>query len=91
MLPPVPDSVRYEAADGIATLTLDRPDRLNTIDPALARDLEACLDRAEEDADVRVIRLRGEGRVFCAGYDIGWGAEVMEESEAGRPWTRWPT
>lgn len=86
MLRLVPGSVRYEAADGVATLTLDRPDRLNTIDPALARDLEACLDTAEEDVAVRVIRLRGEGRVFCAGYDIGWGAEVMEESEAGRPW-----
>src|SRR5919204_127670 len=39
---------------------------------------------AQEDADVRAIRLRGAGRAFCAGYDIGWGAESMaEELEAG--------
>ena len=33
-----------------------------------------------------MIRLRGAGRAFCAGYDIGWGAQMMEEAEAGRPW-----
>jgi enoyl-CoA hydratase len=80
----VGDSVRYETSQGVATLTLDRPERLNAIVPELVADLEAALDSAEADADVRVVRLRGAGRSFCAGYDIGWGAAAMEEE--GETW-----
>ena len=54
-------------------------------------DFEAALDRAEADDAVRVVRLRGAGRAFCAGYDIEWGAQAMEAAEAGGPGTRWPT
>ena len=79
-------TVLYDAAAGVATLTLNRPDRLNAITPALIADLRASLERAWADGEVRVIRLRGAGRGFCAGYDIGWGAEMMEEAERGRPW-----
>jgi enoyl-CoA hydratase len=79
-------TVLYESADGVATLTLNRPDRLNAITPALIEDLQAALREAWDDDGVRAIRLRGAGRAFCAGYDIGWGAESMEEAEAGRPW-----
>jgi enoyl-CoA hydratase/carnithine racemase len=86
MLRPVGATVGYELDGAVATLTLDRPGRLNAIVPALIGDLEAALDRAEGDESVRVIRLRGAGRSFCAGYDIEWGAEAMEEQEAGRPW-----
>ena len=82
----MPDTVLYEAAEGVATLTLNRPERLNTITPELISDFRTALGRAQEDGDVRAIRLRGAGRVFCAGYDIEWGAEVMEEAEGGRPW-----
>jgi enoyl-CoA hydratase len=82
----VGDSVRYESDQGVATLTLDRPERLNAIVPELIEDLEAALDRAEADPAVRVIRLRGAGRSFCAGYDIQWGVRAMEESEAGESW-----
>src|SRR4051812_36242893 len=86
MLRPVGATVRYELDGAVATLTLDRPHRLNAIVPALINDLGAALDRAEADPDVRAIRLRGAGRSFCAGYDIEWGAEAMAEQEAGRPW-----
>jgi enoyl-CoA hydratase len=79
-------TVLYEAADGVATLTLNRPERLNAITPQLIADLQDRLQKAWGDDAVRAIRLRGEGRAFCAGYDIGWGAESMEEAEAGRPW-----
>jgi enoyl-CoA hydratase len=86
MLPPVGDTVRYDLDGAVATLTLNRPERLNAIVPALVEDLEAALDRAEADDAVRVVRLRGAGRAFCAGYDIEWGAEAMEAAEGGRTW-----
>jgi enoyl-CoA hydratase len=79
-------TVLYEPTGAVATLTLNRPERLNTITPELIGDLLEQLARAQDDEGVRAIRLRGAGRVFCAGYDIGWGAEVMAETEAGRPW-----
>jgi enoyl-CoA hydratase len=82
----VGETVLYEAADGVATLTLNRPDRLNTIVPELIADLRAGLERAWGEQDVRAIRLRGAGRVFCAGYDIDWGSESMQEVEGGEPW-----
>jgi enoyl-CoA hydratase len=78
--------VRTEFADGVATLTLDRPERLNAIVPELIEAFDAAFDAAEDDDDVRVIRLRGAGRAFCAGYDIGWGAKAMAEAESGKPW-----
>ncbi len=86
MLPPMGDTVRYDVEGAVATLTLNRPDRLNAIVPELIDDLEAALDRAQADKAVRAMRLRGAGRVFCAGYDIGWGAEMMAEAEGDRPW-----
>ena len=78
--------VLFEAARGVGTITLNRPDRLNTVVPGLVDGLNEALDAAEADEDVRSIRLRGAGRAFCAGYDIGWGAEVMAENEEGEPW-----
>jgi enoyl-CoA hydratase len=78
--------VLYESAGGVATLTLNRPERLNTIVPELIEAFDAALARAIAEPDVRVVRLKGAGRTFCAGYDIDWGAEVMEQSESGKPW-----
>jgi enoyl-CoA hydratase len=80
------DTVLYEAADAVATLTLNRPERLNAITPQLVEDFEAALARALADDEVRVVRLRGAGSAFCAGYDIGWGSESMQAAEAGAPW-----
>ena len=82
----MPETVLYAVEGRVATLTLHRPDRLNAIVPALIADLDAALDRAQADDAVHAIRLRGAGRVFCAGYDIGWGSEVMLDAEADAPW-----
>jgi enoyl-CoA hydratase len=79
-------TVLYESSSRVATLTLNRPERLNAITPALITDLRAALERAWGDDDVHAIRLRGAGRGFCAGYDIGWGAEMMQDAEGDRPW-----
>jgi enoyl-CoA hydratase len=80
------DTVLYEAADAVATLTLNRPERRNAITPQLVEDFGAALARALDDDEVRVVRLRGAGSAFCAGYDIGWGAESMQAAESGAPW-----
>jgi len=82
----MPETVLYAVEGRVATLTLNRPDRLNAIVPALIADLDAALDRAQADDSVHAIRLRGAGRVFCAGYDIDWGSEVMLDAEADAPW-----
>src|SRR4051794_37770140 len=84
--PAVSETVLYEVDGRVATLTLNRPERLNAIVPALIADLDAALDRAQADDSVHAIRLRGAGRVFCAGYDIDWGSEVMLDAGADAPW-----
>jgi 2-(1,2-epoxy-1,2-dihydrophenyl)acetyl-CoA isomerase len=62
--------VLYEAADGVATITLNRPERLNAWTGAMAAGLRGSLERAEADAGVRAIVLTGAGRGFCAGADL---------------------
>ena len=58
------ESVLYEATDGVATVTLNRPDRLNAINPQLLSDFNAVLAKANVDSAVRTIVLRGAGRAF---------------------------
>jgi len=65
------DKLLLEHADGVLTLTLNRPDRLNAIDMEMLDALTAALESAAGDAEVRVIVLAGAGRAFCAGADIG--------------------
>ena len=75
--------VLYDVADGIATITLNRPDRLNAWTTPLARRYYAALDTAAADDDVRVIVLTGAGRGFCAGADMDslqGNAEADDES-----------
>ena len=70
----------------VATFTLNRPERLNAITPALIEALDGALAGALADDAVRVIRLRGAGRAFCAGYDLEWAAELMHEGDLAGPW-----
>ena len=71
--------IRYETDGPIAILTLDRPDKLNAINSAMIRELDRALDRAEADCSVRVIVLRGEGKAFSAGFDLGGGDSPAED------------
>src|SRR6202049_4260370 len=67
-------------ADGaIATITLNRPEALNTIVPPMPDEVEAAVYRAIKDRDVRVIVGAGAGRAFCAGYDFGGGFHHWDE------------
>jgi enoyl-CoA hydratase len=68
------------ATDGaIATITLNRPDELNTIVPPMPEEFEAAINLAVKDAAIKVIILRGAGRSFCAGYDFGGGFHLWDE------------
>jgi enoyl-CoA hydratase len=69
----------YDTAEAIATITLNRPDRLNTIVPPMPEELEAAVQRATTDERVKVIVLRGAGRAFCAGFDFGGGFHHWDE------------
>ena len=64
------DRVLVQVAGGILTATLNRPDKRNAIDTAMIDALIAAVDRADLDAAVRVVALRGAGRDFCAGMDL---------------------
>jgi enoyl-CoA hydratase len=76
----------YETDGPIGTITLNRPERLNAVTPELVDLLDAALAEAWADTAVRVIRLRGAGRAFCAGYDLTWAAALMRDIDAGEPW-----
>jgi 2-(1,2-epoxy-1,2-dihydrophenyl)acetyl-CoA isomerase len=63
-------TVRLERRQGVLTLSLNRPNRLNAINNEMARELVAALEEAAGDGSVRSIVIRGNGRAFCAGRDI---------------------
>ena len=70
------------APTGVATLTLNRPDRHNAFDERLIADLTAALAASEQQADIRVVVLASTGRSFCAGADLGWMQRAAGYSEA---------
>ncbi|MGO8904533.1 MAG: crotonase/enoyl-CoA hydratase family protein [Solirubrobacteraceae bacterium] len=70
----------YDTADQVATITLNRPERLNTIVPPMPEELETVVHRAIADPEVKVIVLRGAGRSFCAGFDFGEGFHHWDEA-----------
>ena len=72
-------------ADGVATLTLDRPDALNAFDVTMARELEQVFLAAAADDDVRAIVVTGAGRAFCAGMDLSAEGNVFGLDESVRP------
>lgn len=67
------DIVRYEASDGVARITLNRPERLNAMNPALIDAAVEAIREAADDPAVRVVILTGAGRGFCVGGDLSSG------------------
>ena len=62
--------VQFEKKDGIGTITLNDPDKMNGLSEPLVTELLATLDMAEKDSDIKVIILTGQGKIFSAGGDI---------------------
>ena len=77
----VSPEVLYEVLDGIATITLNRPERMNSISRPMLAQLSTLLLRADADAQVRVVILTATGRAFCAGLDLA-GATSTRRNDA---------
>jgi enoyl-CoA hydratase/carnithine racemase len=72
------DEVLCSIADGVATVTLNRPEKRNALNRAVLVGLDACFDRLEADRDVRVVVVRGAGPAFCAGMDLDELARLQD-------------
>ena len=72
------EQIGYDVADGVLTITLTRPDRLNAFTSRMGEELIEAFDRADADDDVRVIVVTGAGRAFCAGMDLERGGETFD-------------
>ena len=77
-------SIRYELADHVAQLTLNRPARLNALDKAALLEINQAMDLAEADAEVRVIVVSGAGRAFSSGFDLK--AQMGQRPEGSQVW-----
>jgi enoyl-CoA hydratase/carnithine racemase len=76
------EQIRYEVDDGVLTITLDRPDRLNAWTPTMQQELVVALDLADADDNVRAIVFTGAGRGYCAGADLGGGGATFDRHDA---------
>jgi enoyl-CoA hydratase len=74
------ETILYAVDEPVATVTLNRPERLNTIVPPMPDEVQAAVGLAIRDPGVKVIVVRGAGRSFCAGYDFGGGFEHWGEA-----------
>jgi enoyl-CoA hydratase/carnithine racemase len=78
--------IRYDVEDGVCTVTLNRPDRLNAVTPTTISELGEAWERADADDRVRAVIVTGAGRAFCAGADLGAGGSTFNHgrTSAGR-------
>ncbi|MFM8408810.1 MAG: crotonase/enoyl-CoA hydratase family protein [Alphaproteobacteria bacterium] len=75
--------IRWEVADRVATITLERPERLNAFTPRMCAELLSAFERADEDDEVRAVIVTGAGRAFCAGADLGSGGDTFDSGAQG--------
>lgn len=75
------NTLRYEVADQILTLTLSRPDHLNAFTVEMAHELIDAFNQASDDDDVSAVVVTGEGKAFCAGMDLSVGGNVFGLNE----------
>lgn len=78
------ETIRYVVDEHIATITLDRPERLNAFNQQMQNELLAVFDEIDADDGVRVVVMTGEGRGFCAGADLAAGGETFDAGAKGR-------
>lgn len=76
----MPRTVTFDVADGVATITLNRPERLNAVNWTMVDELVAAFDRTDADDDVRAVVVTGAGRAFCAGADLERGGNTFHDN-----------
>ena len=74
------ETLRAGVEDGLLTLTLNRPDRLNAVNAAMIDEYVAALDAADRDDGVRAVIVTGAGRAFCAGADLSGGPGTFDRA-----------
>jgi enoyl-CoA hydratase/carnithine racemase len=72
------ETIRYAVDDGVCTLTLHRPDKLNAVTATMIDELIAAFDRIDADDAVRAVIVTGAGRAYCAGADLSGGGKTFE-------------
>lgn len=72
------ETAKLEIADGVATLTLNRPDRMNAFNETMVRDMVAAFDITDANDDVRAVIVTGAGKAFCAGADLASAGDTFD-------------
>src|SRR5712671_6776311 len=79
------EQIRYDVDAGIATITLQRPEKLNAFTGTMMRELVDAFDRTDADDAVRVVIVTGSGRAFCAGADLSGGSGTFDQTQSKEP------
>jgi enoyl-CoA hydratase/carnithine racemase len=85
MAQPTFETILYDVADGIATITLNRPDKLNAFTTQMMVDMIAAFDATDADDAVRAVIVTGAGRAFCAGADLSAGGRTFDDTARTEP------
>src|SRR5579862_2136731 len=83
MAAPTFETLLYAVEDGVATVTLNRPEKLNAFNTQMMKDLIAAFDETDRDDAVRAVIVTGAGRAFCAGADLSGGAQTFDYDQRG--------
>jgi len=75
------ETIRADVEEGIQTITLHRPEKLNAFTGTMMQELIAAFDAADANDDVRAVIVTGAGRAFCAGADLGAGADTFDQAK----------
>lgn len=78
------ETVKYEVANGVAWISLNRPDKLNAFTEQLNKEVQQSIKQASRDKEVRCLVITGEGRAFCSGQDLQGVNEDMDHGEVLR-------
>src|ERR1700676_2876636 len=79
------ETIKYEVAEQILTITLNRPDKLNAFNGTMQKEMIDAFDAADKDDNIRAIIVTGAGRGFCAGADLSSGADTFDRDARRGP------